>query len=187
MSTEEKRLWLFARAGTAVEGTAQALSGVAERLGLAAPHLSSSGVVKAAPWELILVHGSEAAEAFLPHLADAGCAVAEQLRAIVVALWVDPANDVARVCRCLPKGAEQGGPQSFSGRRRSVVEEASLYLGLEGALLWPLLSLAEEVYPGSLPPANEEERFVDEKLREARTWMRRYLDSQENSEQGKGR
>lgn len=187
MSTEEKRLWVFARAGTAVEGTARALGDLAARLSVSSPHLSSSSAIKAEPWELIAVHGAEAADALAPHLDEAGAAVAEVLGGVVVMVFVDPLNDAARACRCLPKSAERHGPQSFSGRRRSVVEEASLYLGLDASQLWPVFGLDEEPYPGDLPPANEEERFVEEKLREARTWMRRYLEAKGNTGEGKGR
>lgn len=187
MNSDEKRLWLFARAGSAVEGTAQALTLLGERLGLSSPHLSSSSAISASPWELIAVHGTEAADTFAPHLCDAACAVAEQLGAVVVALWVDPVNDAARVCRCSPPGADRHGTQSFSGRRKSVVEEASLYVGLEASAVWPLLGRDEEPYPGDLPPATEEERFIDEKLREARMWMRRYLEAKGSPGQGKGR
>lgn len=187
MNPDEKRLWIFARASAAEEGAATALALVAERLGVVAPKLAASEALETQPWELLRVDGTEAIEALAPHLCEAGHAIAEQHHAGVVALWVDPLNDAARVCRCLPQDAERHGPQSFSGRRRSVVEEASLYLGLEAARLWPLLGRPEEVYPGEIPPANEEERFVDEKLREARQWMRRYLDAKGAPGEGKGR
>ncbi len=187
MSSDEKSLWIFARAASAVEGASRALTPLTERLGLATPGLSSSNAIVAAPWELIRLQTADTAEAFAPHLCDAACVIAEKLGGAVVVLFVDQANDAARICRCVPAGPERQWPKTYSGRRRSVVEEASLYVGIDAPVLWPLLGRSDEPYPGETPPASEEERFIDEKLREARTQMRRYLESKDAAGQGKGR
>lgn len=132
--------------------------------------LETSGALSEAGWRVYLVRSlseRSAAQALSTYVSEATCALAAELDAEVLGLYVDGAEDSSRVCRCGP--AE--GPETFVGRRDVALGRAAEWLDVAPDSLKALFQLDS---PDAEYEPDADDRFVEEKLREARALMERY-------------
>lgn len=170
-ASHEYRLLFFCPvAGRLAEGYEHALSGLLDRLGAPAAELvllRDVGALKAKGWQVLLLRSSRG-ETELPVVASALQEVTETLsdalQSEVLGLFVDAAQGEARICRC----EKQEQAQTFDGKQEATLPKAAEWLEVSLASLDALVQLGpeEEVDP--------EDRFVADKLEEARVQMRLY-------------
>jgi len=126
--------------------------------------------LKAGGWSAYEVRSTSersAAHALAAYVAEVTCAIAAELDAEVLGLYVDVESDGARLCRCGPTE----GPETFAGRREPVLLRAGEWLGLPATALTGLFSIDVD------EEQDAEDKFVEEKLKEARALMQRYRDA----------
>lgn len=132
--------------------------------------LDTSGALSDAGWRVYLLRSlasGSAAQAMSAYVSEATCALAAELDAEVLGAYVDVAGDSARICRCGP----ENGPETFVGRRQLALERAAEWLKVPHGGLTSLFQL--DAQDADYEP-DADDRFVEEKLREARTFMERY-------------
>ncbi|GMU00092.1 hypothetical protein KH5H1_42110 [Corallococcus caeni] len=132
--------------------------------------LSEAGALTEAGWQVYLVRSlteRSAAQAMAAYVSEATCALAAEVDAEVLGLYVDVSGDSARICRCGP----EDGPETFAGRRQAALTRTSEWLEVAPASLSALFQLDP---PDAEYEPDADDRFVEEKLREARTLMERY-------------
>jgi len=132
--------------------------------------LETSGALSAAGWRVFQVRSlSEgcAAQALSAYVNEATCAMASELDGDVLGLFVDVAGDSARLCRCGP----ENGPETFVGGRHLAIGRAAEWLAVPAGSLAALFLL--DTQDAEHEP-DADDRFVEEKLREARAFMERY-------------
>ena len=132
--------------------------------------VAAAAELKAGGWHAYEVRSTSersAAHALAAYVAEVTCAIAAELDAEVLGLYVDVSGDSARICRCGP----EDGPETFAGRRQAALNRTAEWLEVAPTSLSALFHL-------DLPDADYEpdadDRFVEEKLREARAFMERY-------------
>jgi hypothetical protein len=126
--------------------------------------------LKAGGWHAYEVRSTSersAAHALAAYVAEVTCAIAAELDAEVLGLYVDVDSDGARLCKCGPSE----GPETFAGRREAVLLRAGEWLGLPATALTELFAIETDGEPDA------DDRFVEEKLKEARALMQRYRDA----------
>ena len=132
--------------------------------------LQEAGPLTEAGWQVFLVRSlteRSAAQAMAAYVSEATCALAAELDAEVLGVYVDVASDSARLCRCGP----ENGPETFVGRRQLALERAGEWLKVPHGSLTALFQL--DTQEADYEP-DADDRFVEEKLREARALMERY-------------
>jgi hypothetical protein len=107
-----------------------------------------------------------AAHALAAYVSEATCSLSAELEAEVLGLYVDVTGDSARICRCGP----EDGPETFAGRRQVALSRTAEWLEVSPTGLATLFQLDT---PEDYEP-DAEDRFVEEKLREARSFMEQY-------------
>ncbi|SEL61041.1 hypothetical protein SAMN05444354_10794 [Stigmatella aurantiaca] len=131
--------------------------------------LEEAGTLSEAGWKVYMVRSlseRSAAHALAAYVSEATCTLAAELEAEVLGLYVDVSGDSARVCRCEP----DQGPETFAGRRHVALGRTAEWLEVAPATLAALFQLEA---PDDYEP-DAEDRFVEEKLQEARTLMEQY-------------
>jgi hypothetical protein len=132
--------------------------------------LEAAGALSEAGWRVLLLRSlSEgcAAQALSAYVNEATCAMAAELEGDVLGLFLDVGGDSARICRCGP----ENGPETFVGRRGMAIGRAAEWLAVPAGSLRALFLLDPQ--DADYEP-DEDDRFVEEKLREARELMERY-------------
>jgi hypothetical protein len=132
--------------------------------------LEARGPLSDAGWRVYLVRSlseRSAAQALAAHVTEVTCALSNELEEEVLGLYVDTAADSARLCRCTP----EDGPETFVGRTTVALERAAEWLKVPQGSLTALFQL--ESQDADYEP-DADDRFVEEKLREARALMERY-------------
>lgn len=131
--------------------------------------LEETGPLSQAGWKIFMVRSlseRSAAHALAAYVSEATCSLAAELDAEVLGLYVDVTADSARICRCGP----EDGPETFAGRRQVALSRTAEWLEVSPGSLAALFQLeTQEDYE---PDADD--RFVEQKLREARTFMEQY-------------
>lgn len=136
--------------------------------------LETHGALSEAGWSVYLVRSlseRSAAEALSTYVSEATCALAAELEAEVLGLYVDGAADSSRVCRSGP----EEGPETFVGHRDVALGRAAEWLDVPADSLKGLFQLDS---PDAEYEPDADDRFVEEKLREARAFMERYRQHQ---------
>lgn len=177
----------------------QTLRRVCEEVGHPTPEVKwsqSSSALADAGWHVAEVHGAsgrKGKEALLEeHLDKVVQALAQDFRDRAVGLYADRDNSYARVCVSGP-----GKPtKALEGEFLDVLRQAAKWLEVETTVLARLLGnnparnllaaavdFGDEAAKGSEQPPpppepDEEDRFVEAKLSEARALMQQYLTSQ---------
>lgn len=131
--------------------------------------LEETGTLGEAGWRVFMVRSlteRSAAHALAAYVSEATCSLAAELRAEVLGLYIDVTGDSARVCRCGP----DEGPETFAGRRHVALGRTAEWLEVSPTHLSALfqVDVPEDYEPDA------EDRFVEEKLREARALMEQY-------------
>jgi hypothetical protein len=132
--------------------------------------VSGGAELKAGGWHAYEVRSTSersAAHALAAYVAEVTCAIAAELDAEVLGLYVDVDSDGARLCKCGPSE----GPETFAGRRDAVLLRAGEWLGLPATALTELFAIETDGEPDA------DDRFVEQKLKEARALMQRYRDA----------
>lgn len=132
--------------------------------------LESRGPLSEAGWRVYLLRSlseRSAAQSLATYISEVTCALAAELEQEVLGLYVDSGGDSARLCRCAPKN----GPETFVGRANVTLERAAEWLKVPQSSLAALFQL--EGQEAEYEP-DADDRFVEEKLREARALMERY-------------
>lgn len=135
--------------------------------------LETAGALRAAGWRVLFLRSltaGSAAQAMSAYVSEATCALAAELDGEVLGIYVDVGGDSARLCRCGP----EHGPETFVGRRQLALERAGEWLKVPPGSLTSLFQLDSQDVDYE-PDADD--RFVEEKLREARAFMERYRQS----------
>lgn len=107
-----------------------------------------------------------AAHALASHVSEITRQLATELDGEVLGLYVDVSGDSARICRCGP----EDGPETFAGRRQAALGRTAEWLEVSPASLSALFQVD---MPDDYEP-DAEDRFVEQKLREARQLMEQY-------------
>jgi hypothetical protein len=131
--------------------------------------LEESGPLIQAGWKVFMVRSlseRSAAHALAAYVSEATCSLSAELDAEVLGLYVDVTGDSARICRCGP----EDGPETFAGRRQVALSRTAEWLEVSPTGLATLFQLDT---PEDYEP-DAEDRFVEDKLREARTFMEQY-------------
>ncbi|XXF80354.1 hypothetical protein P2318_11545 [Myxococcaceae bacterium GXIMD 01537] len=134
--------------------------------------LEASGALGAAGWRVLMVRPAaerSASRVLAANVGEATRVLAAELDAKVLGLCVDAAGDSARICRCTPGD----GPETFAGRRRMALERAAEWLSVPDGSLSALFQLDAPDESGE-DEQDADDRFVEQKLREARAFMERY-------------
>ncbi|MBJ6762018.1 hypothetical protein JGU66_14685 [Myxococcaceae bacterium JPH2] len=132
--------------------------------------LTEAGALTEAGWQVYLVRSlteRSAAQALAAYVSEATCALAAEVDAEVLGLYVDVSGDSARICRCGP----EEGPETFAGRRQAALSRTAEWLEVAPGSLSALFHLDA---PDAEYEPDEDDRFVEEKLREARALIERY-------------
>ncbi|MFY2559429.1 hypothetical protein HUA74_04665 [Myxococcus sp. CA051A] len=132
--------------------------------------IQESGALSEAGWQVYLVRSlteRSAAQAMAAYVSEATCALAAEVDAEVLGLYVDVSGDSARICRCGP----EDGPETFAGRRQAALNRTAEWLEVAPILLSAIFQL--DVPDADYEP-DADDRYVEEKLREARVLMERY-------------
>lgn len=170
--SRESRLLFFCPPGARVDRLEWPLQMLLERIAAPPAELAAvetAGALDAAGWRAFLVRsttGRSAAHAMAAHVTEATAALAQELGAAVMGLYVDLSGDGARLSRCAP-GAT---PETFAGQRDAVLTRAAAWLQVPPAGLTPFFRAGDE--PDDEPDADD--RYVEDKLRQAREWYARW-------------
>lgn len=140
--------------------------------------LEAAGALGDAGWRVYLVRSMterSAAHALAAYVSEVACAIAAELDTEVLGLYVDVGGDSARICRCGP----DEGPETFAGRRRVVLDRTAEWLDVAPNSLSALFQLGGDAED----ELDAEDRFVESKLREAREFMARYRQRQQQQQE----
>jgi hypothetical protein len=131
--------------------------------------IDEAGALSEAGWKVFMVRSlteRSAAHALAAYVSEVTCALAAELDAAVLGLYVDVTGDSARICRCGPAD----GPETFAGRRAAALGRTAEWLEVSPGALAALFQVD---MPDDYEP-DAEDRFVEQKLREAREFMEQY-------------
>lgn len=127
------------------------------------------GGLSEAGWKVFMVRSlseRSAAHALAAYVSEATCSLAAELDAEVLGLYIDVTGDSARICRCGP----EDGPETFAGRRQMALGRTAEWLEVPPSTLSALFQVD---MPDDYEP-DAEDRYVEQKLREARELMEQY-------------
>lgn len=131
--------------------------------------LEEAGTLNEAGWKVFMVRSlgeRSAAHALAAYVSEVTCSLAAELDAEVLGLYIDVTGDSARICRCGP----EDGPETFAGRRHVALGRTAEWLEVSPAALSALFQVD---MPDDYEP-DAEDRYVEQKLREAREFMEQY-------------
>jgi hypothetical protein len=131
--------------------------------------IDEAGSLSEAGWKVFMVRSlteRSAAHALAAYVSEITCSLAAELDGEVLGLYIDVTGDSARICRCGP----EDGPETFAGRRVVALGRTAEWLEVSPA---SLAALFQVDMPDDYEP-DAEDRFVEQKLREAREYMEMY-------------
>lgn len=131
--------------------------------------IDEAGTLSEAGWKVFMVRSlteRSAAHALAAYVSEITCTLAAELDGEVLGLYVDVTGDSARICRCGP----EDGPETFAGRRQVALGRTAEWLEVSPTSLSALFQVD---MPDDYEP-DADDRFVEQKLREARQFMEQY-------------
>ncbi len=131
--------------------------------------VEEAGALTQAGWKVFLVRSMtehNVAHTLAAYVSEITCSLAAELEVEVLGLYVDVSGDSARICRCGP----EDGPETFAGRRPVALGRTAEWLEVSPSALSTLFQVD---LPDDYEP-DAEDRFVEQKLREAREFMEQY-------------
>lgn len=131
--------------------------------------VEEASTLSEAGWKVFLVRSltdHPVAHTLAAYVSEVTCSLAAELEVEVLGLYVDVTGDSARICRCGP----EDGPETFAGRRQVALGRTAEWLEVSPSALSVLfqVDLPEDYEPDA------DDRFVEQKLREAREFMEQY-------------